>query len=189
MALVSSGWTVLKHCPWHLFWGTSQGFTVRYQPRKACMALCDTEPLNTRHGPISALFCLFCFFADGAKDKESLESEDMDTRPEPENREMHVGYEWSIESFCLCWFENTQVGTGRLLLEMHVHHIYICTMHHMLLLRIFVPYLYSYIIYYSEFRREMWASILGLLGAPSSMSMPCHIYIQWIVWRDRVESE
>lgn len=50
------------------------------------MALYDTEPLKTRHGLISDLL-LHCYLtsaqfgllADGAKDKETLESEDMDT--------------------------------------------------------------------------------------------------------------
>lgn len=118
------------------------------------MALYDTEPLNTRNGPISDLL-LHCYIvtftsaqfgllADGAKDKETLESEDMDTWPEPENREMHVGHEWSIESFYSCWFDTTQVGTGRLLLEMHMHFrymflLYICVYIYIILLSMLIP--------------------------------------------------
>ena len=96
-----------------------------------------TEPLNTNEHetwpnlgfvltliPLrkkSALWAQIRLLADGAKEKETLESEDMDTRPEPENPEIHVGCEWSIESFYSCWFDTTQVGTGRLLLEMKMH--------------------------------------------------------------------
>ena len=113
------------------------------------MALYDTEPLKTRHGLISDLL-LHCYLtsaqfgllADGAKDKETLESEDMDTWPEPENREMHVGHEWSIESFYSCWFDTTQVGTGRLLLEMHMHlrYIFLLYIYIYILLSVLIPY-------------------------------------------------
>lgn len=145
------------------------------------MALYDTEPLNTRNGPISDLL-LHCYIvtftsaqfgllADGAKDKETLESEDMDTWPEPENREMHVGHEWSIESFYSCWFDTTQVGTGRLLLEMHMHFRYIF----LLYIYVYIYILYCYQcwyhvmqLYYSDFRWEIWVSILG---APSSIAL------------------